>query len=224
MLGEFDYARRELTTIKKRLQELATPAPQGESRELSFLKARTLDLLQHIYVDSKLTLDHISETFKTASTKQVLEAVGRALLVGPPLRRAFGSEDDGRTVQVLIDAAVWRSKFVWVCGIIFIAAMGVLGFSITDLSKQGDLVRKTLLEARAQADQNIKILNDGIREIEAKRAEVEVRRKEIIAQIEALETLIVRSTRWLPDSMGSCRGCPTLNAIGAASGRNWRPS
>ena len=76
MLGEFDYARRELTTIKKRLQELATPAPQGESRELSFLKARTLDLLQHIYVDSKLTLDHISETFKTASTKQVLEAVG----------------------------------------------------------------------------------------------------------------------------------------------------
>jgi chromosome segregation ATPase len=204
MLGEYEEARRELSSIRENLQMLATHSElaANQQAELAFLRARTADLLRHIYVDSAATLKQLEQTLQEATAASLLETINRALKVPAPFRRALDSDNERQTVQILIDAAVWRSKFVWACGVGFavaaVAMIALLGFNITELSKQGEVVRKTLVDAKAetertisdartQSQDNIRRLNEGIRDVDSKRIEVEKLHGKMVSQLEALQ-------------------------------------
>lgn len=186
MLANFDQAKRELTDIKGEISR--SKGYGGTYGDIDFLKSRALDLLREIYVDSDSTLEHIKTVLESAAPEQVVSIIDRALRVSPPLRRALGSEDDGHTVQALVDAAVWRSVFVRICGIgamiAVIAMLGVLGVSVAGLNKQADQARQFFEETKQHADDVNKKLADGLVDLQNMTTAFETKRKEISARID----------------------------------------
>jgi len=201
MLAEFEQAKRELAEIK---EELSRARDAGATKsdtpgEVEFLKARALDLLRDIYGDSDSTLDHIKKVFESSDVGASLTVIERALKTEPPFRRALSSEEDGRTIIALIDAAVWRSRIVWGAGAIALVAAVVvcvtLGINVSGLSSQADAVRKFFDDARSQSQQSITTMNEGVSSLKQQAAEFEKNRQEIGARIDSMKSILTN-----PDS------------------------
>lgn len=162
MLENFDQAKADLAQVQKEME--ASKKNPTDPNEIKFLKSRALDLLKDIYVNSSSTLEHIKDTFEDSSLDEAIATISRALRVAPPLRRAMGSEDDSKTLVALIDSAIWRSKFVWACGMLAVTsvviALAMLGINVADLNKQAEAAHKFLDEAKVNSERSLKDLSE----------------------------------------------------------------
>jgi hypothetical protein len=195
MLLEFEQAKRELAEIRAELKSRSDPEKTSSSSgDIKFLRSRVLDLLKDIYVDSPSTLDHIKEVFSSAETPEVLSMIDRALKASPPLRQALSSEEDGRAIIALVDAAVWRSRIVWGAGAIALLAavvvFGTLGINISGLSSQAEAVRKFFDDAKAQSEHSIQTMTEGVNALQRQTADFEKNRSEIGKRIDSLNSIL----------------------------------
>jgi predicted nucleic acid-binding Zn-ribbon protein len=181
MLAEFDQAKHELSKIANELEN----GTDDNNRDRTFLRSRARDVLRRIYVDSPATVEHISEMFSRATNPEVLATIKEALKLGPPIRLALSSEDDGRTVQALIDSALWRSKSVRFCIyaviILILVALALLGVNVAEISKQANSARELVADANAKLEQ----MKTANRVLEEKQYEVEGKSKVIFSRIDA---------------------------------------
>jgi predicted nucleic acid-binding Zn-ribbon protein len=181
MLAEFDQAKHELSKIANELEN----DTDDNNRDRTFLRSRARDVLRRIYVDSPATVEHISEMFSRATNPEVLATIKEALKLGPPIRLALSSEDDGRTVQALIDSALWRSKSVRFCIyaviILILVALALLGVNVAEISKQANSARELVADANAKLEQ----MKTANRVLEEKQYEVEGKSKVIFSRIDA---------------------------------------
>ena len=189
MLRNFDQAKEELASIRSALAQ--SSVTEGKGADIEFLKARALDRLKDIYVDSKSTTDHIETTFKNASPNEILSIIDSSLKVFPPFHRALSSEEDGQTVQALVDAAVWKSRFVWLfswtAGALILITLAALGYTVVDLNKQADKAREAIAQARERAQDEITKMNKSVEEIDRNTAQIEAKKTAIDQNFAALE-------------------------------------
>ena len=189
MLAEFEQAKRDLGEIKQELSKATSPdegfpgqAYTGQpspdkAREIKFLKARAVDLLKDIYGDSASTLAHIKEVSESGDTAELLLMIDRALKTSLPLRRALSSDEDGRTMIALVDAAVWRSWIFRTCGAVTIFALaiglGMTGFNIAGLSSQAETARKFFDDAKNKSQENLATMTEGVNTLRQQTTEFE---------------------------------------------------
>lgn len=168
MLAEFDQAKHELATVRNELAELAgaTHAPKAE---IALLKWRAGDLFSIIFSNSPATKTYLADALTKASIEEVLQTIDGALKVSPPVRYAWSSEGDRRTIESLVDVAILRSPYIKYCVmasvIVLAAAVAALGYNVVSLNAQADAARKIVDDARMKWDQAERQLKD----FEAKR-------------------------------------------------------
>jgi hypothetical protein len=196
MLSEFDQAKRELQDIRDELMRLQkSDDSKIATPQIAFLKSRTRDLLRDIYPDSKATLEHIENALKKDhSISAALAIINSALKLTPPLRRSLSSEEDGRTVEALVEAAAWRSKlFRYVGGgsvVLLVLFLGLLGINISDVHNQADGLRKSLSEAKTSAQEaekaakEIDVYRANIAAISARLSDPNGEAKQVIARFD----------------------------------------
>lgn len=196
MLSEFEQAKRALQEIRTELMRLArSDDTKAAAPQIAFLKSRTRDLLRDIYPDSQATLEHIENTLKKErSIDSTLAIINSALKLTPPLRRSLSSEEDGRTVEALVEAAAWRSKLFRYVGagsvVLVVLFLGLLGINISDVNSQADGLRKSLSEARAsvqdaeKAAKEIDAYRTNIAAISARLTDPNGEAKQVIARFD----------------------------------------
>ncbi|HXH47184.1 MAG TPA: hypothetical protein VNK51_25505 [Bradyrhizobium sp.] len=190
MLEKFDHAKDELRRTRSTLSNLPRETSAGDQK-LKFLRVQIADRLQDIYVDSKSTAEHLKTSLENASADEMIWIIDQALEAAPPVRRALGSEEEGRTVQALVDAAVWKSRFVWLftwtAGALIVITLAALGYTVVDLNKQADKAREAIADARTKAQDEVAKMSKSVDEISKKAAEIDTKKNEIEQSAQALQ-------------------------------------